>query len=311
MGGHAAESPEQAVDAYLAVMAWGFGDSVGYGRFRTQRILDENPDAPERLHAVALAVVNDGAIAGYRALATTSRLAFLGPSFGTKLLYFCQPPDTRPRALIFDAFVGGWLDREARVRIDAVQWSVAAYTRYLTQMHEWADSLGIAPDELEMCIFRDEAARRPDNQANREPTPRPKRRAELSPGALPFDAYPEGGVHRLKWVVTEDGKPIVTPAKVGEYAGSKAIELSHASMTNGESVRAAGEAYFAPEGAPLLITGHGGHYRPGAGALDIGASALRRASFTFDSIGDITYGLPSPFTPTGFLTPPAGMGRVR
>jgi len=34
--------------------------------------------------------------------------------------------------------------------------------------------------------------------------------------------------------------------------------LSHASMTNGESVRAAGEAHFdAQTGGPLLLTGHG------------------------------------------------------
>jgi hypothetical protein len=201
IGIHAAESPERAVDAYLAVMAWGFGDTVGYGRFRTSRILNGREDAPARLHAVAMAVVNEGAIAGYRALATTSRLEFLGPSFGTKLLYFWQPPADRPRALIFDAFVAGWLDREAGVRIDAMQWSVAAYTRYLTQMHEWAAALSIEPDELEMCIFRSEASQRPGNQWGREaPTTTP--RVAPAAGAVPFDAYPEGGralLGKPKW----------------------------------------------------------------------------------------------------------------
>src|SRR5690349_2364440 len=46
VGAKAATSPEEAVNAYLAVMAWGFGDTVGYGRFRTGRILNGNADAP-------------------------------------------------------------------------------------------------------------------------------------------------------------------------------------------------------------------------------------------------------------------------
>jgi hypothetical protein len=54
IGKHAAESPERAVEAYIVVMAWGFGDSVGYGRFRTKRILDRSMDTPQRLHAVAV-----------------------------------------------------------------------------------------------------------------------------------------------------------------------------------------------------------------------------------------------------------------
>lgn len=217
VGAHASESPERAVDAYLAAMAWGFGDSVGYGRFRTRRILDGRADAAERLYVVARAVVDEGAIAGYRALATTARLEFLGPAFGTKLLYFWQPSAARPRALIFDAFVSGWLEREVGLRIDAVQWSVAAYTRYLTQMHEWAHVLGIAPDELELCIFGDEAARRGSQWGGgvdrRPPAP------PIADGdhGVPFDAYPQGGRVLL-------GKPRSGDGTARRSYGVKALE---------------------------------------------------------------------------------------
>lgn len=201
VGADAARSPGNAVDAFLAVMAWGYGERVGYGRFRTSEILGSRPNAPTRLHAVARAVVNEGAIPGYRALATRSRLTGLGPSFGTKLLYFWQPNAARPRALIFDAFVAGWLKREVGLRIDALQWSVAAYARYLTQMHAWAAMLGIEPDELEMCIFRDEASRR-GSQWGGNVSRRATRPVESAPGALPFASYPRAGrvlLGKPKW----------------------------------------------------------------------------------------------------------------
>jgi len=197
-GADAPRSTGQAVDAFLAAMAWGYGDTVGYGRFRTRRILDSREDAPDRLRAVAIAVAEEGAIFGYRALATTSRLEGLGPAFGTKLLYFWQPPGARPQALIFDAFVAGWLDRHAGIRIDAVQWSVKAYSRYLELMHTWADELRVQPDELEMCIFRDEASGRgsqwgdgrPKGSLGADPV---FELVSRSPTYLPFAAYPQGG----------------------------------------------------------------------------------------------------------------------
>jgi hypothetical protein len=214
VGADAAKSPERAVDAFLTVMAWGYGDSVGYGRFRTGRILEPH-DAPARLQAVARCVVYENAIAGYRALATTSRLAGLGPAFGTKLLYFWQPADARPRALIFDAFVAGWLEREAGLRMDAVQWSVAAYGRYLSKMHEWAVGLGIEPDEVEMCIFRAEASRRGSQWGARQLPERPS--LAMPAGGLPFDAYPQGGRALL-------GKPKWGDGTARRSYGVKALE---------------------------------------------------------------------------------------
>ena len=158
----ARSSPAGAVTAFLAAMAWGYGDGVGYGRYRTARILASRSDAAERLQYVARTIRTEGAAGGYRALASEglSRLTGLGPSFGTKLLYFWQPEDQRPRALILDTFVANWLERETSWTINPVPWSVVTYRGYLGQMHAWATEVGIEPDELEMCIFRSEASRR-------------------------------------------------------------------------------------------------------------------------------------------------------
>jgi hypothetical protein len=209
-------SPDHAVDAFLAVMAWGYGEGVGYGRYRTGRILASRSDSTARLHSLARTVMTDGAVAGYRALASEglSRLTGLGPSFGTKLLYFWQPSDRRPRALILDAFVASWLDLRAGWRIDPVPWSVQAYRGYLDQMHEWAHDLGIAPDELEMSIFRDEASRRGSQWGDAGPTPEPP---AATPTGLPFPSYPQGGRSLL-------GKPRWGDGTARRSYGVKALE---------------------------------------------------------------------------------------
>lgn len=218
VGAEAARSRDCAVEAFLAVEAWGFGDRA-YGPFRARRILDSNHGAPERLQAMALALAAEGTIAGCRALATSSRLVYLGISFGTKLLYFCQPPDADPpRALILDDFVASWLDREVGFRAGVVEWSCTAYGRYLEHMHEWAAALGIEPDELEMCIFMAEAARRGSTWAgNGAPPPRPSTAAAWGDDGLPFEAYPHRGRVLL-------GKPPWGDGTARRSYGVKALE---------------------------------------------------------------------------------------
>ena len=84
----------------------------------------------------------------------TAEIVGLGPAFGTKYLYFTQPPPQGPRALIVDALVTEWLDRETDLGFAAGAFSVPTYGRYLEMMHDWAASLGCEPDELESCMFR-------------------------------------------------------------------------------------------------------------------------------------------------------------
>jgi hypothetical protein len=150
----AASGPEAARQAFLVVMAWGFG-TIGYGPWRTSRMLDPavNPTATERLSEVAVELKADGSLAAYRRLARQSRLKWLGPAFGTKFLYFCPQAKNGRRALILDRLVAGWLDRHAGVTLNPAWWTVSTYDRYLDVMHEWGDRLGLPPGTIEERIF--------------------------------------------------------------------------------------------------------------------------------------------------------------
>jgi hypothetical protein len=85
-----------------------------------------------------------------------ARLVGLGPAFGTKFLYFCSPPGDQP-ALILDRLMSRWLRDNAGLAFNEIRWSVSTYRRYLTTMYGWADELAVASDELEMCIFSEQA----------------------------------------------------------------------------------------------------------------------------------------------------------
>jgi hypothetical protein len=157
----ATDDPPAATAAFLAVMAWGFG-SVGYGRFRTTAILTGTPDASVKLQSVAHTLVQEGPDGAYRRLARPAdcQLRDLGPAFGTKFLYFCQPPGQAVTALILDQFVATWLARRTPLAVNPVPWSPSTYRRYLTHLHAWAGSMGCRPDELEYWMFRAIASER-------------------------------------------------------------------------------------------------------------------------------------------------------
>lgn len=158
----AALDANSAERAFVAVMAWGYGTEVGYGPWRTHRVLTQTPDAGDRLARVARTLSEDGAISAYGRLTHDSdcRLRWLGPAFGTKYLYFCQPEGQPMTALILDSLVSTWLRREAKLDLNPIPWSVRTYQRYLEQMHLWANGLRCRPDELEHCIFREMATER-------------------------------------------------------------------------------------------------------------------------------------------------------
>lgn len=132
--------------AFVTVMAWGYG-GVGYGPYRTRTMLAGTPRAGERLTRVARTLHGVGALAAYGALARLDEcgLAGLGPAFGTKYLYFCQPLPAATTALILDSLVAAWLRRETELRVKPLGWSVTTYRRYIEHMHDWAASLGVRP----------------------------------------------------------------------------------------------------------------------------------------------------------------------
>jgi hypothetical protein len=158
----AAADADAAERAFIVVMAWGYGGTVGYGPWRTHRVLSHTPGASNRLAAVAQTLSEAGALSAYRRLTADGdcTLRWLGPAFGTKYLYFCQPPGQERTALILDSLVASWLRRETDFDLNPVPWSIPTYRKYLEQMHRWASSLGCNADELEYAIFREMATQR-------------------------------------------------------------------------------------------------------------------------------------------------------
>jgi hypothetical protein len=112
----APSSPAAARDAFLVAMAWGYG-KVGYGPWRTARILQESSHAPDHLARVARRLAERGALDAYGLLAGECRLRGLGPAFGTKYLYFCPQSAAGPQALVFDRLVAGWLAEHVDVAL--------------------------------------------------------------------------------------------------------------------------------------------------------------------------------------------------
>jgi Putative 8-oxoguanine DNA glycosylase OGG-like protein len=153
----AGASAVEAEQAFLAVMAWGYG-RVGYGPYRVRRLFDVTPDAGTQLQVAARTLAAQGPVAAYARLGDhgVARLAGLGPAFGTKFLYFCSPMG-RPPALILDRLVAQWLRGYTDLRLNEVRWSVTTYSQYLESMYAWADELAVAADELETCIFSEQA----------------------------------------------------------------------------------------------------------------------------------------------------------
>lgn len=157
--------PVKAEFSLLVVKAWGEGDN-GYGPTRALESLEVTLEPGQRL-MTALQVLHDrGALAAYERMSDGGdcRIFNLGPAFGTKFLYFCQPEGQRPQALIHDRNVADWLAANAGVSLASGDWSKARYAAYLAQMHAWAGELECSPEDLELCMFR--SVLRPGNQWN-------------------------------------------------------------------------------------------------------------------------------------------------
>ena len=157
----AADDAHAAEGAFIAVCTWGFGNR-GYGRHRAQGVLDDPRGAGGRLLAIARTLAESGPLPAYRRFGprADSELRGLGTSFGTKYLYFCQPPGHAVTALILDDLVSKWFGRETGYAFNSQPWAATTYGEYLDRMHEWAAELECRPDELECCIFQKMATER-------------------------------------------------------------------------------------------------------------------------------------------------------
>ena len=130
--------PEAAIRAFVAAMVWGYGPS-GYGPYRTNRVLESNPDAPRRLLDTAEAVRERGPLAGFDVLAAAP-LKYLGVAFSTKYLYYCSRAvshlhDGRT-APILDSVMSRWMSSHDGVTF-ALTHDRDGYRRYVTLLEQW------------------------------------------------------------------------------------------------------------------------------------------------------------------------------
>jgi len=100
-------------------------------------------------------------------------------------------------------------------------------------------------------------------------------------GATPISATAEAletvaNQGTLKWAVLESGELVVSPHTV------KGVEISHAVLSGGRAVRAAGHADVAAAGRRFVGIGfnaQSGHF--GEGAVEIGKAAFAKFGITF------------------------------
>ncbi len=166
-----AATPGREVDLLIACYAWGMGASTGsLNRYRRPLRVGREILAA-KLSGARLTLDEQGPIAAYRSLAAGGpfKVAFLGPSFFTKLLYTMDlSPDRITRALILDQFVVAALNHlaelgvatgQARRLSTKIAWPPAVYEQWLDFAHDEAARASsaahtIQADAVEVALFK-------------------------------------------------------------------------------------------------------------------------------------------------------------
>ena len=142
--------------ALVAAMVWGTG-TAARERARRLRVFQNAADKTCDRLANAINILRaDGAVAAYDCLhGRSSNIRYLGPSFGTKFLYFCGY-DSSPgafRPLILDRYVSAALNRLCGLEWPDSGFSVSQYAQYLELAHTWASAWSASPDVIERVLF--------------------------------------------------------------------------------------------------------------------------------------------------------------
>jgi hypothetical protein len=139
--------------AFITAMIWGYG-RVGYGAYRTARVLRSSENVAKRLADVASIAQEQGGLEAFANLAT-SPLKYLGVAFGTKYLYFCtRAADAQEPAPVLDRVVRDWLVEHADIKLDISSWRSDHYRRYVDLLRGWSAQLDLPIDTVEELIFR-------------------------------------------------------------------------------------------------------------------------------------------------------------
>lgn len=110
-----------------------------------------------RLAVAAAMLAAEGPVKAYAYLHGDgrNRLHNLGPSFGTKFLYFAgfdrSHGDRQP--LILDQYVALALNRLCGLNWPKHGWATSQYAEYLDLAHSWAGAWQVSPDVIERVLF--------------------------------------------------------------------------------------------------------------------------------------------------------------
>jgi hypothetical protein len=158
--------PDSALDAYIASYLWGYA-GTGFGPYRAARVIRVNTDREEgrdfaaELHTLAEIAMTGGGNEAFEHVVDLRQrdrkfFAWWGPAFATKYISFATKASRQVATTpIMDSIVAGWFRKHSK---DAgplwLNWnSAGSYRRYTSCMAEWAEELGIEPEQVEQLIF--------------------------------------------------------------------------------------------------------------------------------------------------------------
>ncbi|MFH9960315.1 hypothetical protein ACH4PR_02925 [Streptomyces mirabilis] len=157
-----ADSDEELLRFLWRVLAWGSGMKLRLNRKRMRAVADSPSSAVAALGKALKAAREDPAQA-YEALRPRDRnaLAYLGPAFSTKVLYFAGRGALDHPCAILDSQVAATLRDTCKWdSLGDNEWPTSTYVRYCALLGRWAHEESrrfgrrIGIDEIERWLFR-------------------------------------------------------------------------------------------------------------------------------------------------------------
>ena len=151
-------TPTGRVRLLVAAYAWGTGSSGFLLGRNTRWLKGDLHEVGIRLATAAQTLQEGGAGAAYSSMlhGGPAAVAYIGPAYFTKYLYFAASSVTVPglRPLILDRRVASALRSHTDLGISKQSWSVAEYEAYLSRAAAFAEQHGADPDAVELALFR-------------------------------------------------------------------------------------------------------------------------------------------------------------